>query len=296
MKGAPASCPYCGADLDAGGICARCGGVLTPTRPTGWRPDPTARYEGRYYTAGHATNRVRNGRSEANDPVGGQMLPAYVEVPVARSSVRLTWLATGVTTAVIVMVAGVVAGLLWARHRPSPPPEAEYVQALQTAGLFDQFNSEANAVAHGHEVCNQLEHGGQQQGLLADKIAVDVFCPKFNNGFRILESAKISGVFVLTDSLGTGSIVVDGGTCHGTDGYADIGRTTPVTVKNGKGDILTTTSLGAGTGDSANCTFSFTFSIDEGQDRYVVSIGRRGDFSYSFEQLRSHGLQIHLGH
>ncbi|QEN16824.1 DUF732 domain-containing protein [Mycolicibacterium sp. ELW1] len=296
MKGAPAACPYCGADLDASGTCARCGGVLKPTPPTGWRPDPTARYEGRYYSAGRATNRVRNGRSESNDPVGGQMLPSYVEVPVARSSIRLTWLATGVTTAVIVMVAGVVAGLLWARHRPSPPPEVDYVQALQTAGLFDQFNSEANAVAHGHEVCSQLEHGGQQQGLLADKIAVDVFCPQFNKGFRILESAKISGVFVLTDSLGTGAIVVDGGACHGTGGYADVGRTTPVTVKNSKGDILTTTSLGAGTGDSANCTFSFTFSIDEGQDRYVVSIGRRGDFSYSFEQLRSHGLQIHLGH
>jgi hypothetical protein len=30
--------------------------------------------------------------------------------------------------------------------------------------------------------------------------------------------------------------------------------------------------------------------------RYVVSIGRRGDFSYTFDQLRSHGVEIHLGH
>jgi hypothetical protein len=296
MTGAPTACPYCGADLDVAGTCARCGGVTTPIALTGWRPDPTARYEGRYYVAGRPSNRVRNGRTESNDPAGGQMLPAYVEVPVTRSSIRSTWLATGVTTAVIVMVGAVVAALLWSHHRPAPSPDIGYVQALETAGLMNQFTSEANAVAHGHDVCTQLEHGGPQQGLLADKIAVDTFCPQFNKGFRILESAKISGVFVLTDSMGTGAIVTDGGSCHGTDGYADIGTSTPVTVKNGKGEILTTTSLGQGTVNGANCTFSFTFSITEGEDRYVVSIGRRGDFSYSFEELQGHGVQIRLGH
>jgi Protein of unknown function (DUF732) len=292
---APRACPYCGADLDGTGTCARCGGVGTPTSSTGWRPDPTARYEGRYYAAGRPTNRVRNGRAESSDATGGQMLPAYFQMPAARSSIRLTWLATGVTTAIIVMVAGVLGALLWASHRPVPPPEIEYVQALETAGLMKQFNSDANAVAHGHDVCRQLEGGGPQQGLLADKIAVDAFCPQFNKGFRILESATISGVFVLTDSLGMGAIVTDGASCNGTDGYADVGRSTPVTVKNGRGEILTTTSLGPGTGDRTNCTFSFTFPITEGQDRYVVSVGRRGEFSYNFEQLRSHGLQIHLG-
>jgi hypothetical protein len=295
MAGAPTACPYCGADLDVTGTCARCGGAGTISASTGWRPDPTARYEGRYYVAGRPTNRVRNGRAESSDPTGGQMLLAYVEVPAARSSIRLTWLATAVTTAVIVMVAAVVGGLLWARHRPSPPPEIDYLQALETAGLMKQFNSEANAVAHGHDVCRQLEGGGPQQGLLADKIAVDAFCPQFNQGFRILETATISGVFVLSDSLGTGAIVTDEASCHGSDGYADLGGSTPVTVTNGKGEILTTASLGPGTGDSATCTFSFTFPITEGQDRYVVSIGRRGEFSYSFEQLRSHGVQVRLG-
>ncbi|EHB55020.1 hypothetical protein MycrhDRAFT_2214 [Mycolicibacterium rhodesiae JS60] len=295
MTGAPTACPYCGADLDGTGTCARCGGVTTAAALTGWRPDPTARYEGRYYVAGRPTQRVRNGRSQASDPTGGQMLPAYVEVPAARSSIRLTWLATGVTTAVIVMVGAVIGAQLWARHRPVQPPEIDYVRALETAGLMNQFNSEANAVAHGHDVCDQLEHGGPQQGQLADKIAVDSFCPQFNQGFRILESAKISGVFVLSDSLGTGSIETDGQTCHGVDGYADVGRSTPVTVKNGTGEVLTSTSLGPGTGNTATCTFSFTFAITEGQDRYVVSIGRRGEFSYSFEQLRGRGVQIKLG-
>lgn len=293
----PAACPNCGADLDNDGTCARCGGVRTPSSPTGWRPDPTARYEGRYYVTGRPTNRVRNGRAESADPTGGRMLPDYVELRLSRASIRSTWLATGAVTVILVMVAAVAWALMWSGHRSlAPPPEVGYVQALQAAGLSNQFNSDANAVAHGHEVCRQLESGGPQQGLPADKIAVDAFCPQFNQGFRVLESANVAGIFVLTDSLGSGAIETDGKSCRGTNGYSDVGQSSPVTVKNGAGEILATTELGPGTGDAASCTFSFGFAITEGQDRYIVSFGRRGDFSYSFEQLRSHGVQIHLGH
>lgn len=224
------------------------------------------------------------------------MLPGYVEVPAGRSSIRLTWLATGATTAVVVMAAG-VGWVLWAdHHKPAPSPEAGYLTALESAGLSKEFPSEANAVAHGHDVCRRLEDGGPQQGLAADKIAVDAFCPRFNQGFRILESATVSGIFVLTDTAGMQAIAVDGPSCGGANGYADVGPSTPVTVKNGKGELLATTALGVGKGDSTTCTFSFTFPVTEGEDRYVVSVGRRGEFAYSFEQLRSHGVQVRLGH
>ena len=59
---------------------------------------------------------------------------------------------------------------------------------------------------------------------------------------------------------------------------------------------LTTTALGQGHGDSATCTFTFGFPITEGQDRYVVSVGHRGEFSYSFAQLQNNGVAIQLGH
>ena len=52
------------------------------------------------------------------------------------------------------------------------------------------------------------------------------------------------------------SIASDGTSCEGTDGYSDIGRGTQVTVKNGKGEILATTSLGQGRGDQVTCTFN----------------------------------------
>jgi hypothetical protein len=224
------------------------------------------------------------------------MLPDYVELPASRSSIRSTWLGTGAATVILVMVAVVAWVLLMAARRPPPPPETGYLSALKEAGLANQFNSDANAVAHGHQVCRQLEDGGPQQGVPADKIAVDSFCPQFTQGFHTLDSATVSGIFVVTDSAGVDAIASDGATCQGANGYSDVGRDTQVTVKNGKGEILATTALGQGKGNSANCTFSFSFPVTEGQDRYVVSVGHRGEFSYSFGQLRTQGVQIHLGH
>ena len=40
----------------------------------------------------------------------------------------------------------------------------------------------------------------------------------------------------------------------------------------------------------------FSFPVTEGQDRYVVSVGHRGDFSYTFNQLQRQGVEIRLGH
>ncbi len=290
------ACPYCGADLDADGTCARCGGVHQSAALTGWRPDPTARYEGRFYTAGRPTNRVRNGKKGATDPVGGQLLPDYVEVPTARWSLRSTWLATGGFTAVIVMLLAVIWVLLSTRPAAAPSPEAGYLTALKDAGLFGQFNSDANALAHGRQVCRQLDGGAPQQGVMADKFAVEAFCPQFVDGFHILDTVTASGVFVLTDTMGVDAISVDGPACDGAGGYSDIAPSTPVVVTNGKGDVLATTSLGPGKGDAAQCTFSFSFPVTEGQDRYVVSVGRRGAFTYTFGQLSSEGIHIRLGH
>lgn len=270
--------------------------MLTRTPPTGWRSDPTSRYEGRYYVGGHPTNRVRNGRREATDPAGGRLLPDYVEVPATRSSIRLSWPATGAATAIIVLAAVAV----WAlRHsgEPTPPsPEAGYLAALKDAGLADGFNSDAGAIAHGRQVCRQLEEGGPEQGVPADKFAVEAFCPQFSKGFHILDTVTAAGKFVLTDSTGMGAIATDGTACEGASGYSDVNQDTAVTVKNGKNEYLATTTLGQGQGDSATCTFTFSFPVTEGQDRYVVFIGRRGEFSYTFEQLRAQGVQVHLGY
>ncbi|AGB21275.1 Protein of unknown function (DUF732) [Mycobacterium sp. JS623] len=285
--------------MDSSGVCEKCGAPGKDVALTGWRPDPTARHEGRYYVAGRPTRRVRNGRAQADDPDGGAMLPDYVDVPArGRTSIRSTWLGTGAAAVVIVMAALVFWALHVPQRRHSPPPEDVYLSTLHDAGLAGQFNSDANAVAHGKQVCRQLDDGGPQQGQAADKIAVDIFCPRFATGFHVLESATVTGTFVLTgggpDAV-VSSIASDNGACHGVNGYADITPATQVVVRNGKGEILTATSLGEGKGDETTCTFLFTFPITEGQDRYVVSVSHRGDFIYTFDQLASHGIHVRLG-
>jgi hypothetical protein len=286
------TCPFCGGPLGDGDTCARCGPAHARTPLTGWRPDPTARFEGRYYVTGRPTNRVRNGRKQSSDPTGGQMLPEYLELP-ASSGVRSTWLATSAMTAIVVFICA-VAWILWQPHRTAPPPEPSYLSALAEAGLMEQFNSDSNAVAHGRHVCEELDHGGPQEGLPADKLAVEAFCPEFAEGFHVLETIDVTGRFELKDSAGLYGIVTDGEACTGAAGFSDIGPDTSVVVKNGKGEILHTTVLGPGTGTNTQCTFSYRFPITEGQDHYVVAVGRRGEFNYTFEQLRG-GVRIHLG-
>ena len=290
-------CPFCGSDVGKTAVCPNCGALKDGSAKTGWRPDPTARHEGRYYVAGRPTDRVRDGKAETTDPDGGKLLPAYVDAPSrSKTSIRSTWLATGAATAVLAMLAVFVWAVLLQRHNAGSP-DAGYLSTLKDSGLAAGFNSDANALAHGRQVCKQLEDGGPQQGLAADKLAVDAFCPRFAEGFHVLETATASATFVLMDTSNPyfSSIASDNGTCHGTHGYSDIGSGTQVMVKNGKGEILASTSLGDGHGDDVKCTFAFSFPITEGQDRYVVSVGSRGEFSYNFEQLRGGGVEIHLG-
>jgi uncharacterized protein DUF732 len=290
------SCPFCGSDVGKTDVCPNCGALKDGVARTGWRPDPTARHEGRYFVAGRPTGRVRDGKAEKTDAEGGRLLPAFLDVPpTSRTSIRSTWLGTGITTAVVVVLAGV----LWATllHRPgASSPDAQFLSALKDYGLTDKFSSDANAVAHARQVCKQLDDGGPQQGLAADKFAVDAFCPRFAQGFHVLETATVTGTFVLTETSKAyvSSIDSDGSKCHGVHGYSDIGSGTQVLVKNGKGEILASTPLGDGHGDDVTCRFSFTFPITEGEDRYVVSVSHRGEFSYSFDQLQ-HGVEIHLG-
>ena len=291
------ACPFCGSDVGKTDVCPNCGALEDGVAKPGWRPDPTAGHEGRYYAAGRPTSRARDGKAETTDPDGGKLLPAYLDIPSrSRTSIRSTWLGTGIATAVLVMLAAVIWGVLLPRHN-SGSLDADYLSALKDSGFADGFNSDANALAHGKQVCKQLDNGGPQQGLAADKLAVDAFCPRFSEGFHVLETATASATFVLieTSKEYVSSIASDGTKCQGTRGYSDIGSGTQVTMKNGKGEILAATSLGEGHGDEVNCRFSFNFPITEGQDRYVVSVGHRGEFSYSFEQLRRGGVEIHLG-
>jgi len=162
--------------------------------------------------------------------------------------------------------------------------------------MSGEFSSDPTAIAHAKQVCASLKSGGKQQGQPADEVAVGVYCPQFSNGFHVLETVSVEGSISFTDSsIYSSSISSYGGTCEGDGGYSDMSPGTGVTVKNGKGEIVATTELKSGTGSSYSCKMPFAFTVTEGEDTYVVSISHRGENSYSFDQLKFQGVNLHLG-
>ncbi|KBL66533.1 membrane protein [Mycobacterium tuberculosis UG-D] len=152
--------------------------------------------------------------------------------------------------------AGVVGTLFLNRDRESI--DDKYLAALRRSGLTGEFNSDANAIARGKQVCRQLQDGGEQQGMPVDQVAVQYYCPQFSDGFHILETITVTGSFTLKDespNVYAPAITVSGSGCSGSAGYADIDRGTQVTVKNGQGDILATAFLQAGQGGRFLCTY-----------------------------------------
>lgn len=268
----------------------------------GWRPDPTGRHEGRYFIAGQPTDLIRDGGIEARDVLGKEQLDQAAAVlfppsqPVGRRSRRLWWVVAAVI-GVLALIGGAVGAVLYLT-RDRQTVDDKYLADLRSSGLSAEFNSDANAVAHGRQVCRQLEDGGAQQGMAVDQVAVGYYCPQFAEGFHVLETVTVKGSFTLQDTSPSSystPITVSGSSCSGSGGYDDIDQGTQVTVKNGKGDILTTTSLGSGEGGRYLCTFPFSFEITEGEDRYVVSVSRRGEMGYSFADLKSTGVSLVLG-
>ena len=306
-------CVFCGGALTDAMHCNSCGAVkvrgtwhesaYTPSGGAGggWQPDPAGRHEGRYFVGGQPTDLVRDGSVEGLDAMGRQQLDSAVAEPVSANANphkrRQRWLVVAAVVAVLAVTgAGIGAYAYLTRDRTTA--DDRYLVALKQSGYSAEFNSDANAVAHGKQVCRTLDEGGPQQGMPADEVAVQYFCPQFVEGFHVLETATITGSFTLNDEDPNPylpAIEVDGSSCVGAGGFADVHPGTPVTVKNGKGEILTTTYLEDGRGGRFRCTFGFSFEVTQGQDRYVVAVGKRGELSYSFADLRVAGVALTLG-
>jgi hypothetical protein len=77
--------------------------------------------------------------------------------------------------------AAVVTTLYLVRDRVTP--DEKYLAALKAAWLSSQFDPDANAIAKGRQVCRQMNDRGPQQGMPADRVAVDHYCPHFGKVF-----------------------------------------------------------------------------------------------------------------
>ena len=225
---------------------------------------------------------IRDGTAEAVDYEGEEQLehhalgPSADAASPAKSRSKRRWLlVTIVGVALLVAgVSGVTLGGLLTRKSP----DEKYLAALRASGLAGQFASDANAIAHAKQTCRTLDDGGPQQGRSVDKVAVDRLLPAILQRLpRARDCHRLGHLHThrqLTEHLLSVDHQLRVG-CSGSDGYSDVNEGTQVVVKNGKGEILATTTLGHGTGSRYQCTFPVSFDITEGQDRYLISTGRR---------------------
>ena len=158
-------------------------------------PDPTARDEGRYDVAGIPTNRCAKRKAESTDPVGREMLPDDVEMPMARSR-SLDVAATGAVTVIIVMVAAVVwvtgCQVVGQRRRRN----RGYLAALKDAGVATQFQTLMPMPSPTAGRCVESWKMAGLNKACWPTIAVDAFPPVIRPGSsHLLETVTVSGDF-----------------------------------------------------------------------------------------------------
>ncbi|WP_179720358.1 hypothetical protein [Petropleomorpha daqingensis] len=100
--------------------------------------------------------------------------------------------------------------------------------------------------------------------------------------------------FVLNDAETAAS------SCVGEGGFGDIGPGTPVTIKNGSGEILGAGSLGVGSpqftgGRASGCLWVTTLSgVPTNEAFYSAEVGRRGAVTESRADLQAAGWKFEL--
>ncbi|WP_432493159.1 hypothetical protein [Kineococcus auxinigenes] len=111
--------------------------------------------------------------------------------------------------------------------------------------------------------------------------------------------ATATSVMPTTQTITGTMAVVNGnykegsGVCWSGKGYEDISKGTRVTVRDGSGNILATSSLGSSQGDgfdagvleSVYCNYPFSVTDVPKADFYEIEVGRRGSLEFSYQEL-----------
>jgi hypothetical protein len=84
----------------------------------------------------------------------------------------------------------------------------------------------------------------------------------------------------------------NGSSCSGSGGYADIRAGVPVTVRDESGTLLASSSLRDGEVDGLRCVFTFELGDIERSDFYTFEVGRRGELTYSHDELAANGWHV----
>ena len=99
---------------------------------------------------------------------------------------------------------------------------------------------------------------------------------------------SIEGTFTLFDENGWTT-----DTCRGDGGYVDIVRGLRVTLTDQDGSVIGTASLPSGqTVDRNHCQFSYELADVPDAEFYTVTIGNRGELTYSFAEMEAMDWQV----
>ena len=127
-------------------------------------------------------------------------------------------------------------------------------------------------------------------------VAAGGFLALTNSG-AFVPHHTISGTFTLLDTSTEPSITRSGSGCEGGGGYNDIRPGAGITLKDGDGKVLATSSLGAGSGTNTSCDFTFSLTNVPEVPFYTIEISHRGALSYSLSDMKAQvwDLALSLG-
>ncbi len=130
------------------------------------------------------------------------------------------------------------------------------------------------------QILRQEPASGEEVDVESDVTIYVAVSPRF----------EVIGTFTLTDIGNTRGSDTN---CFGDGGYDDIRSGVSVTVRDGAGAVLGTGRLGDGVKDLW-CTFNFTVADLPKVDFYSVEVGRRGELTYSFDEMETSGWKVDL--
>ncbi len=148
------------------------------------------------------------------------------------------------------------------------------------------------------EVTDKIEDGVKPGQVLSQDPSAQASVDKGSKVKLVIAKSpiyQVKGAVKLVDS----DIAGNDSNCYGTGGYRDIREAMPVTIRDGKGNILATGATNSGKrppGEYANiqCTFSFEVSNVPKVDFYSIEVGRRGQLNFSYEEMQKKNWEVIL--
>jgi hypothetical protein len=131
----------------------------------------------------------------------------------------------------------------------------------------------------------------RQTTILVGAVAVAIGAVLLSRAL-LPEKETITGTVTINELVDAGS-----SPCSGEGGYSDITEGLGVVVKNEEGTTLANGSLGEGRREGEPipvCTFPFTITDVPKAEFYSVSAGRRGELTYSYDEMVEQDWKVAL--